>query len=163
MGEGDRSPRPGEIALGFDPGARVSAGVVFIGIARTGWTPDDCPKNMREARATGRPARLEIAGPYRAGLAGLAPGMALQVLGWLDRSRRDLIVQAPRHREAPAGVFALRSPVRPNPLGLSCVLCTGLDAGAGVVELDALDLLDGTPILDIKPWIASVDAPPDAS
>ena len=154
--------RPGELRLPFDPVAHTEAGVVFIGVARTGWTDDDCPKNIGAARATGRAARLEIAAPYRAGLAGLAPGMGLVLLTWLDRGRRDLIVQKPRHRETAAGVFALRSPVRPNPIGLASLRCTGLDAAAGLVEVDALDVLDGTPILDLKPWIPAVDMPPDA-
>jgi tRNA-Thr(GGU) m(6)t(6)A37 methyltransferase TsaA len=152
--------RPGEVALGFDPAERASAGVVFIGRLRTRWGPGDCPKNLRAAREAGGAGRIEIDAPWRPGLAGLAPGMALVVLYWLGGARRDLIVQAPRHRESPTGVFALRSPVRPNPIGMAVVRCTGLDAAAGVVEVDALDAFDGTPLIDLKPWIASVDLPP---
>lgn len=162
MTTGPGDIRPGELALGFDPVERAAAGVVFIGRLRTPWEPGNCPKNLRAAREAGGGGRIEIDTPWRAGLEGLAPGMALVVLYWLGGARRDLIVQAPRHRESPTGVFALRSPVRPNPIGLAVVRCTGLDAVAGVVEVDALDAFDGTPLLDVKPWIASVDLPPGA-
>ena len=154
--------RPGEQALPFDPSDRPDAGVVFIGRARTPWSPGDCPRSLREARARGGTARLEIDPPWRAGLEGLAPGMALLVLYWLGEGRRDLIRQFPRHRDTPAGVFALRSPIRPNPIGLAAVRCTTLDPGAGVVGIDTLDAFDGTPILDLKPWLPTVDVPPDA-
>ncbi len=160
MTAGQGGIRPGEVALGFDPAERVSAGVVFIGRLRTPWGPGTCPKNLRAAREAGAAGRIEVDAPWRAGLEGLAPGMALVVLYWLGAGRRDLIVQAPRHRDSPTGVFALRSPVRPNPIGLAVVHCTGLDAAAGVVEVDALDAFDGTPLLDLKPWIAGIDLPP---
>ena len=58
------------------------------------------------------------------------------------------------------GVFATRSPHRPNPLGMSCVPLLGI--GHGILELGPCDLLDGTPVLDIKPYIAEIDAFPDA-
>jgi len=160
MGEGQNEIRPGELALDFNPAERAAAGVAFIGQLRTPWRPGDCPKNLRAAREAGGTGRIEIDLPYRAGLEGLAPGMALVVLYWLGGGRRDLIRQAPRHRDSPTGVFALRSPVRPNPIGLAVVRCTGLDTAAGVVDVDALDAFDGTPLIDIKPWIASIDLPP---
>lgn len=154
--------RPGEARLGFDPAARAEAGVVFIGRIRTAWGPGDCPKNLRRARALGQGARIEIDAPYRAGLEGLAPGDALVALYWMDGAPRDLIRQNPSHRDSPAGVFALRSPARPNPIGMGVVTCTALDAAAGVVEVDAMDCWDGTPLIDLKPWISTVDAPPPA-
>lgn len=62
------------------------------------------------------------------------------------------------------GVFATRSPFRPNPLGLSAVVLEGVDCGAGgvVLHLGGTDLLDGTPVLDIKPYLPYADARPDA-
>lgn len=154
------APRPGEIALPFDPGAQADAALAFIGRLRTPWSPDSAPRNLAAARETGQGARVEIDAPYRPGLAGLAPGMAVVLLYWLGGGRRDLIVQAPRHRAEPAGVFALRSPVRPNPIGLATVRLLALDAAAGVLTVDALDAWDGTPLLDLKPWVPSVDTPP---
>lgn len=155
--------RPGEIALPVDPGTQADATLAFIGRLRTPWSPETAPKNLRSARETGQGARVEIDAPYRAGLAGLAPGMAVVLLYWLGEGRRDLIRQFPRHRDTPAGVFALRSPIRPNPIGLAAVRCTTLDPGAGLVGIDSLDAFDGTPILDIKPWLSTVDVPPDAT
>jgi len=155
--------RPGEIALPFDPGAQADATLAFIGRLRTSWSAETAPKNLRAARETGQGARVEIDPPYRAGLEGLAPGMAVVLLYWLGEGRRDLIVQAPRHRDRPAGVFALRSPVRPNPIGLATVRLLSLDAGRGLLEVDALDAFDGTPLIDLKPWVAAVDTPPPES
>jgi hypothetical protein len=63
----------------------------------------------------------------QAGLAALEVGQAIQVLYWVDRGQRDLIVQSPRHTDGPRGTFALRSPVRPNPIALGTVVITGLD------------------------------------
>lgn len=67
-------------------------------------------------------------------------------------------VTAPGH--ARVGVFASRAPYRPNPLGLSCVRLVGVKGR--VVDVDEADLLDGTPILDIKPYIPAADAFPQA-
>jgi tRNA-Thr(GGU) m(6)t(6)A37 methyltransferase TsaA len=154
--------RPGEIRAPVDPAAMpADVGIVFIGVARTPWTNrSTMPKNLRQARERGGWARIEIAPPWRLGLKDLGPGSAVFVLTWFDRARRDLLVQAPRHREQPTGVFSLRSPVRPNPIGLHATRLLSCDAEAGVLELDALDCLDGTPVLDIKPWLPSVDVPP---
>ena len=63
------------------------------------------------------------------------------------------------------GVFATRSPFRPNPIGLSCVTLdsTELTAEGPVLHVSGVDLLDGTPILDIKPYLPYTDSIPDAS
>ena len=155
--------RPGEVRLAFDPADDARAAVTFIGRIRSPWQPDDCPRSIRSAREAGRgPARLEIDAPYRPGLAGLAPGDGLVLLYWMAQAPRDLIVQAPRHRVTPSGVFALRSPARPNPVAMSVVRCLAIDADAGIVTVDAIDAYDGTPLIDIKPWIDSIDLPPAA-
>jgi tRNA (Thr-GGU) A37 N-methylase len=79
----------------------------------------------------------------------------------MDRARRDLLVQAPRHSTRPASVFSLRSPVRPNPIGVHVVRLLECDAETGLLRVDALDCLDGTPVLDVRPFLASVDVPPE--
>jgi len=160
-----KAPRPGEVPLPFDPAdADGDARIVFIGRAETPWpTRDDCPKNMRQARERGRPAAIVVDPPYRPGLRDIKAGDAIWVLTWMDEAARNLIVQAPRHRDDTFGVFALRSPARPNPLGLSRAVVTAIDAASGRVALDALDCRDGTAIVDIKPWIDTVDAPPAAA
>jgi tRNA-Thr(GGU) m(6)t(6)A37 methyltransferase TsaA len=159
----DRPPRAGEVRLPFDPEARADAGVAFIGLIRSPWaTRDDCPKNLREARVRGRPAQVVLAPGYAAGLAGLEAGRWVHLLYWMGEAARDLIVQAPRHRPDTAGVFAIRSPARPNPVAMGLVRITALDAGTGVLDIDAIDCVDGTPLVDIKPFIATVDVPPEA-
>ncbi|MBQ3712022.1 MAG: tRNA (N6-threonylcarbamoyladenosine(37)-N6)-methyltransferase TrmO [Bacteroidales bacterium] len=60
------------------------------------------------------------------------------------------------------GVFASRSPFRPNRLGLSSVRIDGIDAGRGVIRVLGADLADGTPIYDIKPYVPYADSHPDA-
>ena len=157
------SIRPGEIRSSVDPATQPGdAHLVFIGRARTPWkSREDCPKNLREARERGGSARVEIDTPWRPGLRDLVAGDAIIILTWLNEAGRDLLVQSPRHRDAPAGVFSLRSPVRPNPIGLHVIRIVALNAEAGALEVDALDCLDQTPVLDIKPWRPGVDIPPD--
>jgi tRNA-Thr(GGU) m(6)t(6)A37 methyltransferase TsaA len=160
------SIRPGEIRAPTDPSSEEAgdARLVFIGRARTPWTSKEtCPKNLREARERGAVASVEIGPDWRAGLRDLSPGDAVILLTWLDRARRDLVVQAPRHRATTSGVFSIRSPVRPNPIGLHVVRIVSLDLASGVIEVDALDCLDKTPVLDLKPWRAGVDVPAGTS
>ena len=157
-----KPPRAGEVALPFDPGAAGPLTLHPIGRVRSPWGPGDCPKNLREARERGGSFALEIDADFRAGLAGLAPGGAVVLLYWTGLARRDLIVQAPSHAPEPRGVFALRSPARPNPVALAVTRITTLDAATGRVGVEAVDAFDGTPLLDIKPWLPSVDVPPGA-
>ena len=82
------------------------------------------------------------------------------MLYWIDRGRRDLIVQAPRHSPEPRGVFALRSPVRPNPIALAAVIIRSIDHETGIIGIDTTDAFDRTPVVDIKPWIEGIDVPP---
>jgi tRNA-Thr(GGU) m(6)t(6)A37 methyltransferase TsaA len=154
-------PRPGEVALPFDPAHAADARLQFIGQLRTPWSRGNCPKNLREARERGGDFRAEIAPAFRPGLAGLVAGQTVILLYWTGAARRDLIVQSPAHRDGPCGVFALRSPARPNPVALAVVRLLAIDTGAGSLHFDALDAFDGTALLDIKPWLSSVDIPPD--
>jgi tRNA-Thr(GGU) m(6)t(6)A37 methyltransferase TsaA len=155
--------REGEKALPFDPAARATdAGLIFIGRIRSPWTRrEDCPKNLCEAREHGAPATVEIDPPWREGLLGLDGVNHVILLYWMDRARRDLIVQRPRNTTVPTGVFALRSPVRPNPIGLGVVKLLRIDRAAGQLKVDGIDCLDGTPLVDIKPYYASTDAVPE--
>ncbi len=160
---GDRSIRKGEIRLGFDPEGRTDAGVTFIGHIRSDWSRGNSPRNITQAReAGGGNARIELKPGYAAGLGGLVTGRAIWVLYWMDRGRRDLIVQAPRHTPDLRGVFALRSPVRPNPIAMAAVMIRSLDLEAGIIGIDATDAFDRTPLVDIKPWMAGIDVPPAA-
>ena len=157
--------REGEQRLDPDPATMPpDGGVVFIGRIASPWTTrDSCPKNMRAARETGQPAVLTIDVPYRGGLQGLERASHVVILSWLHHAPRNLIVQKPRHAAEAKGVFGLRSPARPNPIGLQVVRLVGLDIAAGRIDIDAIDALDGTPVIDIKPYFASTDAVPEAT
>lgn len=136
------------------------AGLVFIGRFRSAFsTRDECPKNRRAALEAGSPGRLEVDRPWREALEGLSAGDHIFCLSWLHGAARDLALQKPRHAETARGTFSLRSPVRPNPIGLHLARIESLDLDAGIVCLDAIDVVDGTPLLDIKPYFASVDRP----
>lgn len=157
--------REGEVALAGDPASEANdARLAFIGRIRSPWKRrEDCPKNMDAARQKGGGATVLVEVPYRAGLAGLGGFSHVVVLSWFAQAPRNLIVQKPRHATEAKGVFALRSPARPNPVGLHVAAIVALDVEAGTIGLDAIDALDGTPVIDLKPYFASVDAFPDAT
>jgi tRNA-Thr(GGU) m(6)t(6)A37 methyltransferase TsaA len=148
--------RPGEVKV--DLPDRFDASLYFIGHIRTPWTTRDaCPKNARESDAV---CVLEVDTRWAEALTGTETCSHLLVLYWMDRARRDLVLQAPRHYGEPRGTFALRSPVRPNPVAASVVRLLGRDGTR--LSVVGLDCLDGTPLLDLKPYFASVDAVPEA-
>lgn len=152
--------RDGEVQLEFDPGRQVDQTIAFVGQIRSPWpSRESCPGNITRARERGQGARIELAPGYAAGLTGLEPGRHLLVVYWMDRARRDLIVQRPHHADGPRGTFAIRSPNRPNPLAISAVTITSIDHDAGVIGIDAIDCVDGTPVVDLKPWIPGIDMP----
>jgi tRNA-Thr(GGU) m(6)t(6)A37 methyltransferase TsaA len=104
-------------------------------------------------------ARLLVDDAYREGLSGLTEGQWIIALYWMADAQRDILVQSPGHTGGPRGVFSLRSPVRPNSIAQCCVQIKRLDGVRGVIEIDAIDCFDRTPLLDIKPWIPTVDQP----
>jgi tRNA (Thr-GGU) A37 N-methylase len=73
----------------------------------------------------------------------------------MDRARRDLVIQMPRHLTIARGTFALRSPVRPNPIALSVVRLIKVEGRT--LSVVGLDCIDGTPLLDLKPYLPTVD------
>ncbi len=98
--------------------------------------------------------RLEIDPVYLDALADTEPGDRIVVLFYFDRSPEfgaSFLKQTPPGRDAPKGVFDICSPVRPNALGLSVVEVLAKDGS--VLTVKGIDMLDGTPILDIKPHV----------
>ena len=156
--------RDGERVLEDDPAVADGDGhVIFIGHIESPWTErKECPRNLTRARETGQMARVVISEAFRPGLSGLEGATHVILLTWLHHSPRNLIVQHPRHASEAKGVFALRSPARPNPVGLHAVRVLHLEPEAGILDIDAIDVLDGTPVIDIKPYIPAIDAVPDA-
>jgi tRNA (adenine37-N6)-methyltransferase len=137
--------RAGETAVEW-PGANDAA-LVFIGRIHTPWTNRmDCP---RQGRRDGPICRIEVFEPWVQALEGIENYDSIEVLYWLDRSRRDILLQSPRCDGTTRGAFSLRSPVRPNPIGTSLVSLVGIEGP--VLSVRGLDCLDGTPLIDLKP------------
>lgn len=146
-------------ANGFEgEDAPVDAGLTFIGRISTPWRErSSCPRNAGESEAT---ARIVLDARYRPGLASLDTVTHVILLYWLHQSRRDVLELVPPTDTRRHGVFATRAPVRPNPIGLSVSRVVSVhDDGLTVAGIDCVD---GTPLLDIKPYFASVDAKPEA-
>jgi tRNA-Thr(GGU) m(6)t(6)A37 methyltransferase TsaA len=137
--------REGELAVEM-PEAN-DAGLVFIGRIRTPWTSR--LETPRQGRHDGPICRLEIFEPWVPAMKGVDFYSNLEVIYWLDQSRRDLVLQSPKNNQSTRGTFSLRSPVRPNPIGTSIVKLEKVEGNTILVR--GLDCLDGTPLLDVKP------------
>lgn len=135
--------------------------VTFIGRIESRWSLNDCPKNLRQARERGAPARVHVAPQFRPALEGIAAGDALVLLYWMSHAPRNLLRQVPRHRSEGTGTFNLRSPVRPNPIGMGVVKVLEIDMESGIIGIDAIDAVDGTPLIDIKPHMPRADTVPE--
>lgn len=104
---------------------------------------------------------LNPARQFDLALQDLAGFERIWLISWFDRntSWRPRVLP-PRGRAKRRGVFATRSPHRPNPIGLTCVPLLAVEGLT--LKVGPLDLLDGTPILDIKPYISTIDAFPES-
>lgn len=152
----DFGVRPGEVTVPLPD--RFDASVYFIGRIHTPWVKrEDCPRNARESEAV---CTLEVDERWAPALQGIETCTHLVVLYWMDKSRRDIVVQCPRHYRETRGTFALRSPARPNPIAMSVVNLK--EVRGALLRVTGLDCLDNTPLIDIKPYFASVDSVPDA-
>ena len=148
--------RDGEVAVALPDYS--DAALYFIGRIRTPWQRrEQCPKNARESDAV---CTVELDPHWIEGLKGLETVTHVLLLYWMDRSRRDLVLQVPRHYGEQRGTFALRSPARPNPIAVSVARLVRIDGN--VLHVSGVDCLDNTPLLDIKPYFASTDSVPDA-
>jgi len=137
--------RPGERAV--DLPAASDAAIYFIGRIRTPWTSR--LETPRQGRLDGPTCCIELSPRWAAGLESIAEFERLEVLYWLHESRRDLVHQSPRSDGIGRGVFSLRTPVRPNPIGTSIVKLEKIEGP--VLFVRGLDCLDDTPLVDLKP------------
>jgi tRNA-Thr(GGU) m(6)t(6)A37 methyltransferase TsaA len=141
----DDKLRPGEVAK--DLPQHADAEVYFIGRIRTPWpTRASCP---RRGDPSGPDCRIEVDPRWAEALQGLARHPRLQILYWMHQARRDLVLQTPLRTGQTSGTFALRSPLRPNPIASSIVDLVAVSGTTLTVR--GLDCLDGTPLIDIKP------------
>ena len=149
--------RPGEQTVELP--AKTDAGVYFIGRIHTPWKGrKDCPKNARESDAV---CTIELDPRWTAGLKDVETLSHLVVLYWMDQSPRNLVLQVPGDYGVQRGTFALRSPARPNPIAMSVVRLLKIEGNR--LSVVGLDCLDGTPLLDLKPYFASTDSVPEAT
>jgi tRNA-Thr(GGU) m(6)t(6)A37 methyltransferase TsaA len=124
-------------------------------------TRAECPLNGRQPD----PAPLchaTVCPEFQAGLSSLDGFSHLILLYWLHLMPAARLVFVPPFDGSPRGVFATRSPTRPNPIGLSVVAFEGF-AAPNCLRVRYLDCIDGTPLLDIKPYLPTTDAEPGAA
>jgi tRNA (adenine37-N6)-methyltransferase len=148
----------------------IACPLTVVGVVRsartvTESTPVQSSLNRQERAA------IVIAEPYVDALAGLADFDYAWVLSWLDRSdergsgqgnqTQPPLQQVPflmRRQGTPVGQFAMRGPRRINPIGLSLVQVLAVEGGT--ITYGGVDLVDGTPVLDVKPYVTRFDLPP---
>ena len=113
---------------------------------------DDAPKNYSESERCGT---LEIFPAFQEGLDGIEAGQTIVVLFWLHQAERDVLKVYPRGDRSRGlrGVFSTRSPARPNPIAVSELQVRAVHGTR--LEVFGLDILDGTPIIDIKKKVGS--------
>lgn len=127
--------------------------LVFIGYVKSSLTSlPDCPLQEDESAPE---AELVVEEMYRTGMKTLDVGERLVVLTWLNKGDRSVLecVSRNNYNTPKIGVFSTRSPDRPNPIGLHEVIVLSISENR--VKVSGLEVLDQTPILDIKPWLPS--------
>ena len=132
-----------------------------IGVIETPWkTASDCPRNGRQPNPA-PVCHVRLFPAFVPGLLALDGFSHLILLYWLHEVRAPKLRLSPPFDGEERGIFATRSPARPNPIGLSAVAFDGFAAPDDLL-VRYLDCMDGTPLLDIKPYLPTTDAEPDA-
>jgi tRNA (adenine37-N6)-methyltransferase len=143
--DADSELRQGEVAVALP--LQSDVGLYFIGTIRTPWhSRQECPKC---GSLEGPICSIIVDERWRIALTGLTGHRRVQVLYWMHGARRDLVLQTPFSTMRTTGTFALRSPVRPNPIASSIVELVAIDGAT--MQVRGLDCLDGTPLIDLKP------------
>ncbi len=131
--------------------------VVAIGVVQSYFlSRDQAPKQGREALSE---SSINIFPHYREALEGLSSDSYAFVFTWLDKANRNMLKAHPRSdRSRPQqGIFSTRSPDRPNPIGLNLVRIISIEDIT--LKVEGMDAIDGTHILDIKPFVKAIDIP----
>ena len=124
-----------------------------IGFVKTEET--NIPRHWSVSDAEGK---IIIDEKYTEGLKDIRQGQQIIVIFHFHKSplfNSDYLVQKPPHKERETGVFSTCSPVRPNPVGFSIVEVTGIIGNT--ISVKGIDIIDGTPVLDIKPVVEKVE------
>jgi len=129
-----------------------------IGVIRSPYkTPQEAPY---QGGLVENVCEVEVFPEFEEGLKDVEGCSHLILLYWLHKAERDKLIVYPPHDQKPHGVFATRSPHRPNPIGL-CVAKL-IERKGNVLRVKGLDAIDGTPLIDIKPFSPKLDFIPDA-
>lgn len=130
-----------------------------IGVIHSPWrAKEEAP--LQGASVPDAQGTVEVFAEFEAGLKDVEGFTHLFLLYWLDRAGETSLVRAPFLDDAPHGLFATRHPARPNPIGLTVVRLLRRDGRR--LYVSGVDALDGTPLLDIKPYVPRWDSVPDA-
>lgn len=120
-------------------------------------TIDECPFFSALAEDE---AKLQIYEEFEPGLKNLDEVTHIIIIYWLQKAARDQLQAENPHDNVIRGVFSMRGPHRPNPFGLSIVKI--IDIKNNIIRIKGIDCLNGTILLDIKPYDSSTEAIPDA-
>ena len=132
--------------------------LVSIGVIRSPYkTPADAP---RQGRLSATPSKIEIWEEFVPGVGDLGGSSHIFVLYWLDRANRNMLSATPPGTTGKRPVFSTRSPHRPNPIGIAVASVEKIERN--IITVVGLDALDGTPVLDIKPYSQGIDSIPEA-
>jgi tRNA-Thr(GGU) m(6)t(6)A37 methyltransferase TsaA len=127
-----------------------------IGAIRTPFASlEECP---RQVGPDAENCRIQLLPQYAEALLHIGSASHVWLLYWLDQADRSRLTVPTPHDGVARGVFANRSPARPNPIALRAVRLHGIEDGTvpGLI-VGGMDCLDGTPLLDIKPYVPPVD------
>ena len=119
-----------------------------IGLVKTAET--SIPRHWSVSQAMGE---IVIKEEFSAGLRDIRPGERILVVFHFHKSPKfssKYLIQQPPHKEREFGIFSTCSPIRPNPIGISIVEV--LEVKDNHIRVKGIDMIDGTPVLDIKPW-----------
>ncbi|OYT30240.1 MAG: tRNA (N6-threonylcarbamoyladenosine(37)-N6)-methyltransferase TrmO [Thermofilum sp. ex4484_79] len=126
-----------------------------IGILRTPYK--NTWNTPRQGRFSKEICEIEVFKEYEKGLEGIEEYSYLIILYWLHKAERNILLTYTSSGEKKCGVFATRSPNRPNPIGLSVVKL--VERKRNILKIVGIDAIDGTPLLDIKPYFQELDNP----
>jgi tRNA-Thr(GGU) m(6)t(6)A37 methyltransferase TsaA len=124
-------------------------GIIHSPFQRASDTP------IQGAMARGAEGWVEIFAEFVEGLKDLEGFERVWLIYWFDRATTPQLIVKPYLDQEEHGVFATRAPCRPNPIGLSCVRLLGVEREG--FRIGEVDILDGTPLLDIKPYVPVFD------
>lgn len=132
-----------------------------IGVVRSPWAAPGQPPH--QGAETGSESRIELDPAWTEGLTGVAPGRWLWVLFLFHRAGRARTMIHPRGDASRplTGLFNTRAPIRPCPIGMTLVRLTAIDGDTLTVR--GLEAVEGTPVLDLKPYVPGIDQPWDGA